>query len=122
MSWNNIAELLELITQLKRSEWKVDPPAFDVLPDEVLDFAVSAWCFEFVKNIEGAHDIPQEVQPWMLARFICAQVLCLQLAGQNEPSPSEGIADILEILLISEWHGSLRDKWAAMVLFDLPDV
>ena len=114
-TWNQIADLLENIYRALRADWKIQPPPFDTLPSEVLDVAVSAWCMELSKDPSEPLAAPPEVQPWILARLVSMSAEARRLADTGDTRAPELTPKIMQELLISEWHGALRDRWCLMM-------
>jgi hypothetical protein len=114
-TWNQIADLLKQIYEALQVDWKIQPPPFDTLPSETLDIAVSAWCMELSKDPSEPLAAPPEVQPWVLARLVSMSAQArLNADVGGIPAPTMNPATMQQ-LLISEWHGALRDRWPLMM-------
>jgi hypothetical protein len=116
MTWQKYAELFRVLGNLYRAEWKCDVPPFDTLPSEELDRAVSEWCFLLAKDLRGMPETPPAiVRPWFVVRLICAEALARSLAEKGDKDVPPLCNKTLRRILISEWHGGLRDKWPLML-------
>ncbi len=119
MTWRQYDEVFGLLAQTFRAEWKCDLPPFDTLPSEELDGVVSAWCAVLAKNLHEWREQPPEiVRPWLLVRVLSVQALARALAAKGDKDVPPLVERTLRQLLISEWHGSLRDRWPLLMQLD----
>jgi hypothetical protein len=117
-TWNQIADLLQNIYRALQADWNIQPPPFDTLPSEVLDVAVSAWCMVLSKDPSQPLAAPPEVQPWVLAR-LASMAVQARINAETGGIPAPKLSpETMQQLLISEWHGALRDRWNLMMSLD----
>ena len=121
-NWEDIAELLELVFQVKLSQWQCALPALDSLPNASLEQAVDEWCLIFSKDMVAEVRPPAEVGPWVLARFLMVSVCARELEGNALAPMPEMSLKTLRQFMIGEWHGALRERWNMMVTYGLPEV
>lgn len=111
-----MAQLFAALLQLKRQEWSCAPAPFDSQASPEVELAVDAWCLVFARDPMTEELPPAEVQPWLLARLLCAQLLCQQLHDQADlDCPPAGASSTAQ-LLIGEWHGCWKQRWASLSL------
>lgn len=113
--WAKIGEVMNSLAKIFYAEWKVTLPSHDTLPSEELDRAVSTWCLLLARNLREPIDPPEIVRPWIVVRLLCAGSLATGLARNGDTDAPELDEKTLRQLLIGEWHGALRDRWALLL-------
>jgi hypothetical protein len=109
--WSEIAKLFGLLSSIFHDEGRTELPPFDTMPSAAVETECDNWCRQLALNLTDPPLPPPNIRSWMLARVISVSSIAQQLATQHDTSPGPLSRQLIEHLLIKEWHGAMRDRW-----------
>lgn len=115
MDWQDAADLLEIwLEVLKRTpgcELPLDQPECPPSTAALCD----AWFRQRLHDLDFGAVPPTALRPWVTARIGQAYSLARIHASDGETPVAMSPREFLDRLLIEEWHGVLRFRWAELV-------
>jgi len=114
VTWKEIEDIFHCLAVIFRDEGRTALPPFDSEPSSAIDEDCDTWCRQLPAVLGDAPLPPQHIRSWMLVRAIAVASLAKALAAKGNESPGPLTAQLIEQLLIHEWHGALREKWGML--------
>jgi hypothetical protein len=114
VSWKVIAVIFHCFSIIYHDEGLTDVPRFDAVPSPAIDEDCDEWCRKLASDLRIKELPPPHIRGWMFARLLLASTTAKLLQEQQEPYPGPLDSQLIERLLIHEWYGVLRHRWAQM--------
>jgi hypothetical protein len=112
LDWAEFSEFFHSLAVVVGGEDGIgDLPAASSESTSELDAECDAWCRLLMSHLHHPPDAPRHIRPWIVARCIAASSLARSLAGSGASSPGPLTPELIEQMLVAEWHGALRDLW-----------